>query len=54
VVTNEGGPKYFIEPAVNSFVADTEEAFVQAVLTVMNDPDCTSAYAQSGSGRGIA
>ena len=38
VVTNEGGPKYLIEPGVNGFVADTEEAFVKAVLDVMNDP----------------
>jgi phosphatidylinositol alpha 1,6-mannosyltransferase len=37
VVTNEGGPKFLIEPGVNGFVADTEEGFVNAVLNVMND-----------------
>ncbi len=37
VVTNEGGPKYLVEPGVTGFVADSEETFVSAVLAVMND-----------------
>jgi phosphatidylinositol alpha 1,6-mannosyltransferase len=37
VVTSEGGPKYLVEPGATGFVADSEEAFVSAVLAVMND-----------------
>jgi glycosyltransferase involved in cell wall biosynthesis len=37
VVRREGGPKFLVEPGVTGFVAETDEAFVQAVLAVMND-----------------
>jgi glycosyltransferase involved in cell wall biosynthesis len=37
VVTTEGGPKYLVENGVTGFVAGSEHAFVEAVLTVMNN-----------------
>jgi glycosyltransferase involved in cell wall biosynthesis len=38
VVTNSGGPKFLVEHGVTGFVAESDQAFIDAVLTVMNDP----------------
>ena len=38
VVTNDGGPKYLVEPGVTGAIAESDQALIDAVLAVMRDP----------------
>jgi glycosyltransferase involved in cell wall biosynthesis len=47
VVTNQGGPKFLVKPGITGFVADIESEFVDAVDSLMTDPQLLARMRQS-------
>jgi glycosyltransferase involved in cell wall biosynthesis len=47
VVTNQGGPKFLVKPGITGFVAETEMAFIDAVDSLMTDPQLLARMRQA-------